>query len=516
MSRGRYARVQQDDLDDDEDLSLILGQPLSSNYVRLSDLDPEGHPRVPNQAKTRAFRRTPRALLYSFLTFVGLLVVVTTGAHLFGRRIGHYVPNRPLSNGTHMFNATTLVISLDGFHPQYISKERTPNLDKMARNECVVPYMIPSFPSQTFPNHWTLVTGLYPANHGIVGNTFLDPKLGEFVNTDPSKSRNPGFWGGEPAWITARNQSRRVGVHMWPGSEVDWASGKPDYVTKFNRSEPLTTKAKSIIDWFDEKGGPPELMLAYVPQVDVAGHTYGIAGDEVTKAINEVDQFIGSLQKALQVRNLTHIVNFVVVSDHGMAPTSDERIFILDDHINMNNVTSKQGWPLAGLRFTDSEAEEMALKSLRASNHEGVDIFAAENLPKRWHFGPKGFKYSYRLSSLYVVPKVGWSIVTQQEWDDMNHHYDLKGVHGYDNAETTMRALFVAQGPAFPPGRYEPFMNIDFYSGICQSIGVRPSENDGSFRLIRKEKPMDLPYPELPFGTDFISDSSIAEIFQKP
>lgn len=160
-----------------------------------------------------------------------------------------------LSNGTHTFKPTTILISLDGFRADFLRRNLTPTLSKLIRSGVSPKYMNPSFPSLTFPNHFTLVTGLHPESHGVVGNTFWDPiSQKEFNYGDPSKSMRPEWWNAEPLWETAELQGVRSAIHMWPGSEAHIGSLEPSHVDEFNAHEKLNIKVNRILGWLDLPG----------------------------------------------------------------------------------------------------------------------------------------------------------------------------------------------------------------------------------------------------------------------
>jgi len=551
-----YTRLNDDP--DGDSVALMQGQAPprlarfgATDYVQLEDLDPDGsttneerrervHEKfVENSAKARRMLRNVVALVL-FVVISSMLAVGLYQRHQVVN--GHPAttvlakpldPHTKFSNGSHTFKRSTLVISLDGMHPHYLSDSRTPRLHKLVKTGFATPYMRPSFPTQTFPNHWTLITGNYPINHGIVGNTFLDPEIGlDFVNVNPEKSRDRRFWGGEPLWITAKQHGVKSAVHMWPGSEAEWGDQYPDEYSEYDGNEPLDKKADKILGWLDSED-MPQLMLAYVPNIDAVGHASGIFGPQLMAECLSVDQFIGTILDGLSHRNLTDIVNLVVLSDHGMAPTDDTHMVFLDDIVsNWDNVTSNRGWPLAGLRFRDDEEVGTAIKSAKSAAKKGAagyKVFGSDRMPPSWHFttseledahGHKsGFgKYIQRLAPMYIVPEPTYSLVTHDDWDDMGHHYNLAGVHGYDPSSSLMRALFLAQGPAFPAGRYYTFDNIDVYSAVCRSLGFPESpSSDGNFTGVPLMGKIPVEgYPPTSAGiTDFFKGSSFDDFFDK-
>ena len=460
---------------------------------------------------------------------------------------------RVLSNSTHDFYPTTVVISLDGFHPHYINPLLTPTLHEMMLNDYGAPYMIPSFPSSTFPNHWTLVTGLYPSEHGIVGNTFFDPKLDkQFVNTNPKQGGlDPDFWqGGEPIWSTAFKQGVKSAIHMWPGSEVNGVGigGGPLEVDRYNGSEVLSSKVYRVMNWLDKEDIElrPELILTYVPTIDQFGHKFGINGTELKNALTYVDDFVDLMQMELKKRNLNDIVNLIIVSDHGMAPTSNNRLIYLDDVVDLKMIEHVDGWPLFGLRplpeYSIDDIQNEIMKNIEKIDPQLRDhysILRTEGMPKEWQFGGKEFehKFNYRLAPIWIIPDVGYVVTTKKQMEDNNFDYRPKGVHGYNNTELLMRALFLGSGPYFreklPESHYnnkiKPFPNTEVYNLICDTLDLIPAPNNGTSptdsmstllstsNLLPYDWTDQLQYPNLPFEVDHVvEDATYDLLWKKP
>ncbi|KAL8725275.1 MAG: hypothetical protein Q9181_006475 [Wetmoreana brouardii] len=403
-----------------------------------------------------------------------------------------------LSNGTSDFAPTTILISLDGFRADFLQRGLTPTLNSFIAEGVSPKYMLPSFPSVTFPNHYTLVTGLHPESHGVVGNTFWDPALNEdFFYTDPTRSMQPKWWAdGEPLWVTAEKQNVTTAVHMWPGSEAHIMSLEPTFLDKFNGTEDLTRKVSRILELLDTPGSSPEpaiaarpqLIAAYVPNVDADGHLYGPNSTEIRKTIKSVDSMLHDLFAGLEQRSLTKVVNVVVVSDHGMATTSTDRLVQLDDLIDLNLVDRIDGWPLYGLR-PKNPADLQGLYATLLTESEQTDhfdVYVKETMPERYHFSNND-----RIAPLWVIPKTGWAIVHKEDFDvkdakAKDKAYHPKGLHGYDHEHPLMRSIFIARGPAFPHrpnSRLEVFQNIEVYNIVCDSIGIEPKPNNGTLRL---------------------------------
>lgn len=415
-----------------------------------------------NIQRRRSWRRW---LLIHALIAIGftILVLVAWKLSKAKKQNGAIVKDRFVSNGTALFGPTTLVISLDGFRADFLSRGLTPRLNAFVKEGISPKYMLPSFPSVTFPNHYTLATGLYPEAHGVVGNTFWDPELeAEFFYTDPERSLDPKWWGGEPFWATAEKQGVRSAVHMWPGSEAHILDIEPSVLDKYNGNEKLDNKVTRIMDFLDmpgkedESADPehwrPQLIAAYVPDVDADGHKYGPNSTEIRTTIQAVDTMMDNIFQGLETRNLTHIVNVVVVSDHGMATTDRTRLLQLEDLVDTGKIEHTDGWPLMGLRPKNPEDTQSLYDGLKekAKSTPGIEVYMRDvDMPERYHFSK-----NERIAPLWIVPKTGWAIVKKDEFDLAtvadDEVYHPRGLHGYDHEHPLMRAIFIARGPAFP------------------------------------------------------------------
>ena len=453
-----------------------------------------------------AEKQSQKSVRWRFL-FVYILVAVVFVLLAFGaykastsyRRSNDRAATN-LSNGTHLFAPTTILISLDGFRADFLNRDLTPALNAFIASGVSPRYMLPSFPSVTFPNHFTLVTGLYPESHGVVGNTFWDPAFQEeFYYTDSSRSMQPKWWTAEPLWVTAENQGVRSAIHMWPGSEAHIPDIEPTYLDKFNATEALSRKVDRILHWLDLPGDEdeapspgqrrPQFIAAYVPNVDAMGHLAGPNSTEIRATIADVDSMLTLLTEGLLMRNLTEIVNMVVVSDHGMATTSTSRLIQLDDVIDLSLVDHIDGWPLRGLRLKNPERDllrmyEQLLSESKKS--DGFDVYTLDTMPERYHFTNND-----RIAPLWIIPKTGWGVVERENFDvaeaqTIGKIFHPMGMHGYDHEHPLMRAIFVARGPAFPHepnSRVPVFQNVEVYNIICDSLGINPHSNNGTLRL---------------------------------
>lgn len=473
-----------------------------------------------NIQRRRSWRRW---FLIHALIGIGFTILVLVAWKLTKakKHNGAAVKDHFVSNGTALFGPTTLVISLDGFRADFLSRGLTPRLNAFVKEGISPKYMLPSFPSVTFPNHYTLATGLYPEAHGVVGNTFWDPELkAEFYYTDPERSLDPKWWGGEPFWATAEKQGIRSAVHMWPGSEAHILNIEPSVMDKYNGNEKLDNKVTRIMEFLDmpgkedESADPehwrPQLIAAYVPDVDADGHKYGPNSTEIRSTIQAVDTMMDKIFQGLEARNLSQIVNVVVVSDHGMATTDRARLLQLEELVDTSKIEHIDGWPLMGLRPKNPEDTQSLYDGLKekAKTTPSIEVYMRDvDMPERYHFSK-----NERIAPLWIVPKTGWAIVQKHEFDlataAADEVYHPRGLHGYDHEHPLMRAIFIARGPAFPHpanSEMEPFRkfdthgaaskvfcdtnqensleNTELYNLLCDSVGIIPQPNNGTLRL---------------------------------
>lgn len=298
----------------------------------------------------------------------------------------------------------------------------------------------------------------------------------EFYYTNNSIAHQPKWWGGEPFWVTAEKQNVRTAIHMWPGSEAHIGGIEPSNVDKYNGSEGLESKWDKVLRYLDLPGQEhegfstlsqaeqrPQLIAAYVPDVDAMGHLQGPNSTDINETISTVDNMLATLFNHIEERNLTDIVNIIVVSDHGMATTDVGRLLQLEDLVDATKIEHVDGWPLYGLRPKDPNDLESLHQQLVESTKDNpnVDVYLRDqDMPERFHFSN-----NLRIAPLWIVPKAGWAIVTKEEFDikealKTGDVYHPRGLHGYDHEHPLMRAIFVARGPAFPhkPGsRMEVF-----------------------------------------------------------
>ncbi len=368
----------------------------------------------------------------------------------------------------------TLMISLDGFKPAYLQRGITPNLNQLVKDG-VYADMRPSFPSKTFPNHYTIVTGKRPNNHGIVDNNMRDPARpgpGEnFSLGNARQSLDPFWWDqAEPIWVTAEKRGIRTATMFWPGSEVAIHGGRPQDWERFDQNISNTQRTNTVIDWLRRPAAiRPKLLTVYFDTVDTAGHRFGPDSAEVNKTVAEVDQQIGYMLGA--IRELHQPVNIVVTSDHGMAATSSQRLIDLDKLLPRDAYQLVTSGPFAALNpVPGKEAIVEAALIKPAAPIPNAECWHKKDIPARFQYGSNP-----RIPAVFCLARSGWKIVMGQPEYDANG-----GDHGYDNFHPDMAAIFIATGPEIARGkRLQTFDNVDVYPLIAYLIGMEPLPYDG-------------------------------------
>jgi predicted AlkP superfamily pyrophosphatase or phosphodiesterase len=374
-----------------------------------------------------------------------------------------------------------VVISFDGFRWDYIDRGRSPNLKALAARGVRAQGLIPSFPSVTFPNHYTIVTGLYPEHHGIIANNMEDPSWPERFTMSSQTALDQRWWGGEPLWVTARRQNLRSASVFWPGSEVPIGGIWPNHWTKFDDSMPNVDRVNHALDLLAlPEGDRPSVLTLYFSEADHAGHDDGPDSAEMSEAIRHLDASLGLLDAGLKQLHLIDRTTLVVVSDHGMASLSDDRVVFLDDYIDLARVDVIDWGQAVQLRPRSGLAGELhqALKN----KHPAMSVYRREEMPVRLHY-----RDNSRIQPVIALADEGWEITSHQRWaSDLDRHRKRGGAHGYDPRYASMHGLFVAAGPRVRRGLVAPeFQNIHVYDFLCAVLGLKPAPNDGDPAVTR-------------------------------
>ncbi|MCE5232885.1 MAG: ectonucleotide pyrophosphatase/phosphodiesterase [Mizugakiibacter sp.] len=375
--------------------------------------------------------------------------------------------------------APVILVSIDGFRADYLQRGMTPTLAALAADGVRAEAMQPSFPSITFPNHYTLVTGLYPDHHGIVHNTIQDPALGRFTLGNRAAVGDGRWWNeGEPIWVTAQKQGLHTATMFWPGSEAAIHGVRPDHWRPFDGDVAPQARVDQVLAWLDLPAARrPAFITLYFDAVDGAGHWHGPDSPEVSTALRDTDTMLARLVDGLRRRGLYDRTNLVIVSDHGMTATPPSQVVYLDDIVDMRDVDVVTYEVPAELAPKPARAAEVERALLAPHAHMQCRDKAA--LPARLHYGGNP-----RVPAIVCIPDDGWLVSTHAR--QAAHKRVLRGEHGYDNADPHMRALFVAHGPAFKRGVVvAEFPNVDVYPLLAHLLGIRPQPNDGDLAPLR-------------------------------
>lgn len=368
-----------------------------------------------------------------------------------------------------------LLISLDGFRWDYPQLTHTPVLDSISGSGTRAQALMPCFPSKTFVNHYTIATGLYPGNHGLIHNTFYHAPSG--LTYSPSKRNmveDSRFYAGEPIWVTARKHGLRTATLFWVGSEAPVGGYYPDIWKPYDESLSYAARIDTVVSWFSQPSEcRPDLVTLYFDEPDATAHRYGPTHTRTLKKVREMDRLLGILMHRLARLPQADSLHVLVVSDHGMAATSRQKCLFLSDYVAPGHCQRVLG--SNPVFFIDSSPERYAdvYSALRTLPH--VRVWTRDSIPAALFPGSKSL-----LPEFVVVADSGWSLLVQ--------HTDAlwKGEHGYDPVNTDMWGIFYATGPRFSSGRVIPAMrNTEVYNLIAHILRIAPAPNDGQEALAK-------------------------------
>lgn len=369
-----------------------------------------------------------------------------------------------------------VMLSLDGFRWDYAEDVLTPNLDRIAKIGVKAESIKSSFPTKTFPNHYSIATGLYPDHHGIVQNSFHDPESDRYYALfDRTAVEDGTFYGGEPIWVTAEKQGIVSGSYFWVGSEAAIQGIRPTYWKKYDHKFPYEQRIDSVISWLQKpEDVRPHLVLWYMDEPDHTGHYTGPESEELDSVIMHLDKLVGIFLDKLKQLPFADQINVIVTSDHGMCKTSNERKVVLENSITMDWVETMQGYnPNYVIKAKEGYIDSLMIE-LKETEH--ITSWKSDEIPERLNYGTHP-----RTLDIVVVADSSWSVVLSE-----NKNVG-KGAHGYDNNNTDMDAIFYAYGPAFKVNYISPtFNNVDIYPLIAHILNLQPAEVDGTFENVKK------------------------------
>ncbi len=371
-----------------------------------------------------------------------------------------------------------VLVSLDGFRWDYAEKDGAEHILAIAREGASAPEgMVPSYPSVTFPNHYTIVTGLYPEHHGIVAMSFYDPaRKAKYAYNDPATANDGSWYGGTPLWSLAEKQGMRTACFFWPGSEAEIAGERPSYYLKYDDRFPEEKRIDQVLAWLAlPVAQRPHFITLYYSNVDHAGHAFGPDASETRDAVRRVDALIGQLHDRLAKTGLP--IDLVVVSDHGMEAGKGNWVD-LDTYADLSHFTT-----VGSLLYANSHSEadaEHAYQQLKSASGD-FKVYRRARLPAELDYNQNP-----REGDPVVVPTGPFAIRAHAPDDPANDLPPNKGSHGFDPHEmASMRAIFYAEGPDIRKGvALRSFENVNVYPLIAQLLGLDAPASDGKLSVL--------------------------------
>lgn len=373
-----------------------------------------------------------------------------------------------------------ILISADGFRYDYADKYDASFLKRKRAEGVEAESMLPAFPSKTFPNHYSIVTGLYPSSHGLINNHFYDPQRKEHYSMrDRSKVEDGSWYGGTPLWVLAEQQQMLAASFFWVGSEAPIQGILPTYHYIYNEVMPIERRIKTVVDWLqlpEEKR--PHLITFYLPEVDHAGHRYGPEAPETRQAVQDLDKHMQMLAEAVAKTGLP--VNYVFVSDHGMLAVDTENTLPMPSAIDTAKFMVSGGGMVVELHAKDKKAVKPTYRKLKKEAKE-YEVFTKKIMPKHLRYGATDDKYG-RIGDILLLTKA-------PKVFHFSSRPPAPGQHGYDATKVKeMHTVFYAWGPAFKQGiKVKSFANVDVYPVIADILGLPYTHQiDGSNHLVEK------------------------------
>lgn len=374
-----------------------------------------------------------------------------------------------------------ILISFDGFRWDYPNRGITPNLEFIKQHGVHANSLKPCFPTKTFPNHYSIVTGLYPQNHGIIANTFYNPITEKMYRIgDTAAVRDPQNYIGEAIWETAKRQGVITASYFWPGSELTLDYRRPDYYEKYDHNRAYSKRIEGVLNWlklpFNQR---PKLITVYFDATDTYGHKFGTNSPEVTQSIMQLDSLIGKLFDGLKSLNLYDSTNVIIVSDHGMTDVDNVRIINIEEMLSGTKQKIVDSGPVMYI-FPDTDDDKSKIYNLLKASEKNYKVYYREEIPEYLNFSK-----SFIIPPILIIAEPGWSLITNREIKKYNNMSE-GGNHGYDNNYIDMHGIFFAIGPDFKTGyTCGTIQNIDINPLLAELLHIIPNQNiDGKFERI--------------------------------
>jgi hypothetical protein len=420
-----------------------------------------------------------------FKKLSSLLFVLVLSNSIFAQDTTQKIIEGRKNDKSQLNKPYVILISADGFRADFTELYDATFLKSVAQNGVRAKFMTPSFPSLTFPNHYSIVTGMYPAHHGLVDNTYFDKASGQQYSMGNKKMVGEGKWyGGTPLWVLAEKQKMLSASFYWVASEADIQNTRPTYYYIYNEKIDIATRIQAVKDWLSlPEDQRPHIITFYFPQVDHEAHTYGPNDIHVAAAVKFVDSSVNALQASLATLNLP--INYIFVSDHGMTKVDVDNTIGMPKAIDTGAMRVPWGDALIHVYAKDATKLESTYEELKKDT--SISVYKLDETPDYWHYKKSDDLFN-RLGDLILVPHLPRPF-------NFSTRKTTLGKHGFDNHHPDMRATFMAWGPAFKKGlNIDGFENVNVYPIVAKILGLEYDEKtiDGKLNVLN---PILLPTP---------------------
>lgn len=373
-----------------------------------------------------------------------------------------------------------VLVSIDAFRWDYLSRGITPALSETGNNGVSALSLMPAYPSKTFPNHVSIITGLYPENHGIISNDVNNFFTGEkYRMGDTNAVRESKWYQGEFFWETARRSGIVTASYFWPGSELLLEYRRPNYFKQYKKETTDEQKIEQLSEWLNMPYGKrPHFITLYFEQVDSRAHTFGPDAPETNETIKQIDGVILKIKERIQKAGLKDSLNLIILSDHGMTNVSKEKSINIEKIINDPACRIYGTGPISMIQPPKEKINKIYDELKKKENH--YKVYLKKEMPEYFHFSKHPF-----IGDIIVVADLGWAVIDNRGEERMGYGKKL-GDHGYDNFQMDMHGFFVAEGPAFKKNfKTGTLLNVDIYPLLCRIFGIEPRTNiDGKAERI--------------------------------
>lgn len=373
-----------------------------------------------------------------------------------------------------------VVVSFDGMRHDFPDRVPTPNFDRVAATGVRATGLIPSYPSKTFPNHYTLATGLHPSNHGIVDNAFYDPALdATYALGDTATVRDGRWYLGEPIWATAERQGVRAASFFWVGSEAAVGGVRPSYFKVYDHDFPFEARVDTVLHWLRLPAAErPRLLMLYFAEPDYVAHRHGPDAAAVDSVVIAMDALVGRLLDGIRDLPIADQVSVVLVSDHGMADAPADQVVYLEDLVELSGVRVVENSTQTLLYFDGDEARLWEVYEALQERLEHATVYLREEVPDRW-----AYDHGRRIGDLVIAADPGWLTRAREA-----RPWSGGGMHGWDPFWRPMHGIFFAAGPGVREGLVVPaFQNVHVYPFLARLLGVGPAPDiDGRLEVLEE------------------------------